>query len=186
MDKCPLLRKGKVSLALSARLGREAIRPGGKQVMGELLLFLLVFFAGLAVLFAGLFTWWVVKVGSVRLALDNAGCQWSATLAVGFGMFALPCAATLLGQQEGRWRLVPLVVINLLMQPLCGVLVAGGCHQFGAGLTGRLTYAFRIIPPEGMEPKKYRRLVRTRMSGGLVTALFFGWLGLVCLWPFWG
>ena len=66
----------------------------------------------------------------------------------------------------GLGRSAAVVVINLLVQPVCGLLVAGASHQFVMGLSGRLTYMFRVIPPDeaglgnsaGAAPEDARRL----------------------------
>jgi hypothetical protein len=155
--------------------------------MSDLWAILLGWSAGLAVLLAGAFAWAVVYHRSVVAVLDNPAGGWLAALILFFGLLALVAAVPLLAEQ-GLGRSAAVVGINLLVQPLCGLLVVGCGHQFVMGLSGRLTYKFRVIPPDetGFDPALYRRLVRDRALGGLAGILFFGGLSAVCLWPFVG
>jgi hypothetical protein len=100
-----------------------------------------------------------------------------------FGLSALVSAAPLLGELDGRWRFLPLAAINLLVQPLCGLLVFATGHQSVMGLTGRLTYRFRVVPPEAFDPVTYQRLVRHRTVSGLLGVALYGGMSGVCLWP---
>jgi hypothetical protein len=119
--------------------------------------------------------------------LDNPAGGWLLALILFFGLLALVAAVPVLAE-EGLGRSAAVVVINLLVQPVCGLLAVAGGHMFVMGLSGRLTYKFRVIPLDetGLDPAEYRRLVRDRTIGGLFGMAFFGGLSAVCLWPFVG
>jgi hypothetical protein len=142
----------------------------------------LLFSAVLAMLFAGELSLVVWHQRSRRAALAHPAGGWGLAGALFFGILALVSAAMLLGLQAGGWRYLALVLLNLLVQPACALLVAGCVHQFIMGLTGRLTDAFRVVPPERFDGATYRQLVRTQAVGGLLGATFFGGLSSVCLW----
>jgi hypothetical protein len=160
--------------------GTVIAETGG--VMYDACIFLLLCSTVLASPFVGALGVVVWHHRSFRAALANPVSGWGLAGATFFGLLALVSAAPLLGQQAGGWRYVPLALINLLVQPVCGLLVAGCVHQFIMGLTGRLTYAFRVVPPERFDGETYRQMVRIRTAVGLLGAAFFGGLGSVCLW----
>ncbi len=143
---------------------------------------LLVFFAVVTAMFAGVLVLGIWRHRSLRAALDNPAGSWSAALVLLFGTLTLVSAAGLLGQQEGRWRYMALVGINLWVQPVCGFLVVASGHMFVLGVLGRLTYRLRVVPREACEPLLYRQMVRRRAVAGLCGVMFFGGLAVVCLW----
>jgi hypothetical protein len=59
----------------------------------------------------------------------------------------LASPAAIYGQQAGAWRYLPLAV-NLLLQPLFGLLIADGTFKFVLGLTGWLTLRFGVAPAD--------------------------------------
>jgi hypothetical protein len=144
---------------------------------------LLGFSTVMATLFAGVMALGIWHDRSLRAALDNPASGWCGALVLFFGVLALVNAAALLGHQEEPWRGVALVAINLLVQPVCGLLVAAGGHMFVNGVFGRLTYQFRVVPREAFDPLTYRQSTRARTIVGLLGVAFFGGLGAVCLWP---
>jgi hypothetical protein len=149
----------------------------------EVWLILLVNASALTFIFTGVLVWGVVYHRSLRAALGTSGGSWCAALVLFFGMLALVSAAPLLGQQEGRWRYLPLAAINRLIQPLCGLLIFAAGHQLVMGLTGRLTYRLRVVSPEAFDPETYRQLVHHRTVSGLFGLAFSGGMSGVCLWP---
>ncbi len=144
---------------------------------------LLVFSVAVALLFAGVMAFGIWHHRSLRAALDNPAGGWCAALVLFFGTLALVSAAPLVAQQEGSWRWVALAVINLLVQPVCGFMMAGCGHQFVMGVFGRLTSHFRVVPRESLDPVTYRKMARHRTVAGLFGAAFFGGLDVACLWP---
>jgi hypothetical protein len=128
----------------------------------------------------------IVDARSLRKVLGSAGGGWCLTCAVGFTLFAAAGAAVLTAEQQGMWRIVWLVLINLFVQPICGLMVFGGCHTSVAAWRGRVTYALHTISPEQFPPGEHQRGLRRRLLAGLACATFSAALGFLSISPlFW-
>src|ERR1051326_3740823 len=88
------------------------------------------------------------RLGSVQHALEKSFLRYSLVYAMFGVMGALICAARILSGAKGNWRFVPLVLINIVIQPLCGFAVVMGSFKVIMALTGRATYGFQIMPRE--------------------------------------
>lgn len=65
-----------------------------------------------------------------------------------FAIAALMSAAAIAAQQEGLWKVVPLLLINLVIQPVCLMSLAICLHRLRHAIFGRFTYGFRVISSE--------------------------------------
>ncbi len=137
----------------------------------------------MTLLFTGVMVIGICHLRSLRAAIENPASGWCAALLLFFGILALVSAVPLLAEQTGVWRNVVLVVINLLVQPVCALMVVGCGHQFIMGMRGHLACRFRIVPREVVDAAAYRRTVRSRAITSLLGTIFFGGLGAICLWP---
>lgn len=111
----------------------------------------------------------------------RAGTDWAGTIGIGFTILALTLSALIAAGQEGLWRILPAVFINLLMQPLCILLIACGLYTAGQALRGRAVYAMRAIPREKISVCEYRRLLTDRVRSGLIAVTFGCGLSYVCV-----
>jgi hypothetical protein len=102
---------------------------------------------------------------------------------ISLGLVSLGIAAYALGEFPGGPSFVLLVLINLVVQPLCLLLFAGGAYKMGMALRGRVTYAFRTAPPGQFRPQEYRALLTHCILSGAVGAAFSAGLAYVCLRP---
>jgi hypothetical protein len=149
---------------------------------------MLIFFVVMAGACVAMFARDVARLGSVRRVLDSSFLSFSLVYAMMSVMGALLCTAGLLSEQEGSWRFIPLVLINVLIQPLCCFAVAMGGFKVIMALTGRVTLGFRIVSREEVEeaegpPISYRMACIIVMAHGTVGLLIFGSIGLACLLP---
>jgi len=149
--------------------------------MNEFLLGLLIFLVVMTGLCVAMFARDVGRLRSVQSAQNDGFVWWSLVYAMLGLMGALVCTAGLLREQEGNWRVVSLVLINMLIQPLCCFAVAMGGFKVIMALTARITCGFRIIPREDIEPDLSRAIWLNSVAGGTMGLLFFGSMGLACL-----
>jgi hypothetical protein len=99
---------------------------------------------------------------------------------------ALLTAAGLAAHLEGAWRIVLVVLANLVMQPICLFAVACGINKVGHALCSRITYAGQVVPRESIPPQwkeKYWFLLIERIAAGLFLVLFGCGLSFLCIWP---
>jgi|SRR5262245_10184224 len=100
------------------------------------------------------------------------------------GLVSLGAAAFALEEwPAGGGRLVLLVLINLIVQPLCLLLFVGGAYKAVMALRGRVTYAFRTCPPDQFCAEVYRALRTHCIVSGSVGVAFSLGLGYLCLRP---
>src|SRR5262245_12348262 len=110
----------------------------------------------------GVMVWDIARHRSIVKVLDNPAGGWGCAFVVGGGLLALVGIAGWLGHQEGIWRLLPLVAINVAVQPVCALMVASGCYQTIMGFAGRVTFRFRTVPPaDGEDLTRYQQFART-------------------------
>jgi hypothetical protein len=155
----------------------------------EALVFLLLLCTAFAAVFLGLCAWGLAQEWQAR----KRGCEsraglravtdWVGTLGISSGMAALVILAVVAGRQEGWLRIVPLVLVNLVMQPLCLLFLASGLYRLGHACCGRLTHAFQVLPPETVPVEQYRSWLVERALSGLLAILFACGLSYVCLRP---
>src|SRR5438128_1556597 len=134
----------------------------------EALVVALLFSSGFAVIFLGIFAWGLVQ----ERRAHRDGCEprpglraatdWSGSIGFLFAILASVALALLGGRQEGFWRIALLVAVNLVIQPLCFLMLVSGVYQIGQALRGRATYAFRVIPRENLPGEEYRALLHHR------------------------
>src|SRR5262249_29706542 len=114
------------------------------------------------------------------------GLKFSTDYAAVFGILGvimtLGALALWAGRQEGLWKVVPLVLVNLVLQPIWLLLLVGAIHLLWHALHGRLTYALEVIPPGEMPADEYRKLVRHRAVYSLLTIPFLCDLIFICVW----
>jgi hypothetical protein len=114
------------------------------------------------------------------------GLRFTISYAGSFGLVSAIGALIMIGilaaSAEGAWRLVPLVLVNMIIQPLCILMLASGAHNLWHALRGRVTYAFRIIPAESIPPERQRDLMKYRMVQSIVGIVFASALGCSMLW----
>lgn len=91
-------------------------------------LILLVFFTIFAAAFGGVELYGVWHYRSLRIAMQHPMAGWGCTVAIFFGLFASVTAAQFLGHRSG-WRMVCLIGINVMVQPVCGFLVVCSSYQ---------------------------------------------------------
>jgi hypothetical protein len=106
---------------------------------------------------------------------------WNGKFGILFAIMALVITAGI--ELEGPLKSLPLVVVNLIMQPFCLYCIALGSYAVGQALLGRFTYAFRVIPPETIPANRYRMLLKYRTFSGIVGILFGCGLSYLCLMP---
>jgi hypothetical protein len=150
--------------------------------LSDVYLILLIFSVAMTLLFAVVMAVGICHLRSLRAALENPAGGWCVAGMLFFGILALVSAVPL-SEQTGVWRNVTLVVINLLVQPVCGLMLLGCGHQFIMGMRGHLACRFRIVPREVSDATTYRRMVRSRAITSLLGVVFFGGLSAICLWP---
>jgi hypothetical protein len=104
--------------------------------------------------------------------------------AICLGLMSLATGAYALGDLPGGVvRVILLVLINLVVQPLCLLLFVGGAYKAGMALRGRLTYAFRTISSSDFSPEEFRSLRKHCVIGGAIGVSFSVGLAFVCLRP---
>jgi hypothetical protein len=124
-----------------------------------------------------------VKAGEEPRPGLRAATGFSGSLGIFFTILALILASWECAELSGRWRWIGPVAANLLLQPLCLLLVVGGCHKTAQALRGRATYAFRVIPRQDISEEKYRQLVVYCLNSGLWGVVLAAGLSIACLWP---
>jgi hypothetical protein len=123
---------------------------------------LLTFFAAMALLSAALMALFIWRFG-IRAALGNPAGRWCAALVLFFGILALVCAASLLGQQEGGWRYVPLAAINLIVQLVWAL--RDWVYSPVATTVSRVTGAGQRGPWPSVGPvKQYLTVLRSKLD----------------------
>jgi hypothetical protein len=123
------------------------------------------------------------KSGSQPRPGLRAATDWAGTLGIFCALVALVLMAQIGGRQEGVWRLALLLAVNLMVQPICLLFLAGGVYSLAQALRGRFTYAFRVIPREEFPAEEYRGYLRLRVMSGIVAVLFGAGLSAACLCP---
>jgi hypothetical protein len=78
---------------------------------------------------------------------------------------------------------VPLISVNLLLQPICFLFVTNGVHALAHAMCGRLTYACRVIPLESVPPEEFRAHLLHRAASGVIGVLLGCGLSYACLQP---
>jgi len=155
-------------------------------------LFLLAFFAAHAVVHLTFFVHGTIELERAR----DLGCEprpglrfvslWDGLIGFVCLIGAFLATAGLASQQEGLWRIVLLVLVNLATQPICLFAVACGIKKVGHALCGRINYAGQLIPWESIPPQwkeKYWFLLIERIAAGLFLVLFGCGLSCLCIWP---
>jgi hypothetical protein len=154
-----------------------------------ILVFLLIPIAGVAAILLALCARWLAEERRAKREGRPVppGVKfltgWMGSLGILETIAALCLTAWLASRQEGLWKVVPLVLVNLVLQPVCLLAIAGCLHQLGHGLHGRLTYAFDVIPQGEMAADRYRELVHCRVGESLFLILVFGGMSCACIWP---
>ena len=146
-------------------------------------------FSALTVVLFGLCAWGLLEERRTHQRGDQlrpglrCGTDWSGSLGSFCGITTLVLLAYLAGQQEGQWKIVPLVFVNLVMQPLCLLFFVGSVYRVLHALRGRFTYGFQVFPRESIPSENYRSLLIERAVGGVVFAVFACGLSYVCVLP---
>jgi hypothetical protein len=108
---------------------------------------------------------------------------WSGKFGMLYLILALLITGGIAGELEGWAKIIPLLFVNLIMQPFCLACIALGIYAVGQALRGRFTYAFKVIPAETIPASEYRLLLRYRIFSGIVGFLFGCGLSYLCLMP---
>jgi hypothetical protein len=109
------------------------------------------------------------------------GTDWAGSLGILGTILALCLTAWLASRQEGLWKVVPLLLVNLILQPVCLLLIVGGIFQLRHALCGRITYAFHVLAPGDVSAEQYRSRLIERIVGGVLLVLLFGSLSYACI-----
>jgi hypothetical protein len=75
--------------------------------------------------------------------------------------------ALLAASADGWWRLAPLILVNLVIQPLSFLLVYVGVLTLWHTLRGRLVFAGRVIPKDAVPSEQRRVFLIHRLASGL-------------------
>ena len=107
--------------------------------------------------------------------------QWNGKFGILFAIMALVITAGI--ELEGPLRFLPLVVVNVIMQPFSLYCIALGSYAVGQALLGRFTYAFKVIPHETIPADRYRVLIKYRIFSGVAGILMGCVLSYLSLMP---
>jgi hypothetical protein len=127
--------------------------------------------------------WRVHKRGCQPRPGVRACTEWAGSVGIFFGMIALILLALVACRQVAWLKIVTLIFVNLVMQPLCHLFFAGGVYRFSQACRGRLTYAFRVLPRGNLPAEQYRNLLVEGALSGLLLAFIACGLSYLCIRP---
>jgi hypothetical protein len=128
----------------------------------------------LAIFLLGLFARCVMELRKAqkRNELPRPGLKFIANVSGTFGVLsaiaALLFAVPLADAAEGWWRLGPLILVNVVIQPLSLWFIVFGSLTLWHTLRGRLVYALRTIPKEMIAPESGRFWMIHRLACGSI------------------
>ena len=141
-------------------------------------------FAIFAVIHLATFAWCVFELrkDQKRGELPRPGLRFRTDMAGTMGILSTVVALLIFARwavvADGWWKLAPLIMANVVIQPLCAWLMVAGTLTLWHTLRGRLVYALRMIPDEAIPLERRRGFWIHRLVSG-VAAIALGY-GLSC------